>query len=102
MTAPVNRIGIVAKHGLLAASEHLARLGAWLRERRIDAVYETGSAALAGSPPYGSPPSPEELPTAVDLIIVPAGSGPLLALADPIAAAGGAIPLPGANFATLA
>ena len=31
MNAPVNRIGIVAKHGLLAASEHLARLGAWLR-----------------------------------------------------------------------
>jgi hypothetical protein len=56
MTAPVIRIGIVAKHGLMAASEHLARLGAWLRERRIDAVYETATAALTGSP-APAPPS---------------------------------------------
>ena len=27
MTARIARVGIVAKHGLLAASEHLARLG---------------------------------------------------------------------------
>ena len=48
MTTPVNRVGIVAKHGLLAASEHLARLGAWLRERRIAAVYETGDGGARG------------------------------------------------------
>ena len=46
MTARIARVGIVAKHGLLAASEHLARLGEWLRERRIEAVYETTTAQL--------------------------------------------------------
>ena len=48
MTARITRVGIVAKHGLLAASEHLARLGAWLRERRIEAVYETETARSRG------------------------------------------------------
>ena len=47
MSAPVTRVGIVAKHGLLAASEHLVRLGMWLRDRNIEAIYETATAALA-------------------------------------------------------
>ena len=46
MTARIERVGIVAKQGLLAASEHLARLGAWLRERGIEPVYETTTALL--------------------------------------------------------
>ena len=29
----ISRVGIVAKQGLIAASEHVARLGARLRER---------------------------------------------------------------------
>jgi NAD+ kinase len=101
MTAPVNRIGIVAKHGLLAASEHLARMGAWLRERHIDAVYETATAALAGSPAHGSTLSREELPNAVDLIVVLGGDGTLLAMADRIAQAGRDIPILGVNFGSL-
>ena len=36
----IRRVGIVAKHGLVAASEHVSRLGAWLRERGVDVVYE--------------------------------------------------------------
>ena len=101
MTPAVNRVGIVAKHGLLAASEHLARLGAWLRERRIAAVYETGTASLAGAAAQGSTASREELPGAVDLIIVLGGDGTLLAMADRIAQAGLDIPILGVNFGSL-
>jgi len=101
MTTPVNRVGIVAKHGLLAASEHLAGLGAWLRERRIAAVYETGTASLAGAAAQGSTVSREDLPTAVDLIVVLGGDGTLLAMADCIAQAGLDIPILGVNFGSL-
>ena len=45
----ITRVGIVAKRGLRAASDHLEGLAAWLRERHIDAVFETETAALAGS-----------------------------------------------------
>ena len=45
----IRRVGIVAKHGLVAASEHVARLGAWLSERGIDVVYERETLALAGA-----------------------------------------------------
>lgn len=101
MTTSVTRIGIVAKQGLLAASEHLARIGAWLRERRIDAIYETTTAALAGSLPNGSTRSREELPNAVDLVVVLGGDGTLLAMADRIAQAGCDIPILGVNFGSL-
>ena len=101
MTTPVNRVGIVAKHGLLAASEHLVRLGAWLRERRIAAVYETDTAALAGATVEGTTLSREELPKAVDLIVVLGGDGTLLAMADRIAQAGLDIPILGVNFGSL-
>jgi NAD+ kinase len=101
MTTTVNRVGIVAKHGLLAASEHLVRLGAWLHERRIAAVYETNTASLAGAAAQGSTVSREELPKAVDLIIVLGGDGTLLAMADRIAQAGLDIPILGVNFGSL-
>jgi NAD+ kinase len=101
MTTPVNRVGIVAKYGLLAASEHLVRLGAWLRDRRIAAVYETATASLAGSAAPGSTLSREELPAAVDLIVVLGGDGTLLAMADRIAQAGRDIPILGVNFGSL-
>jgi NAD+ kinase len=101
MTGSINRIGIVAKHGLLAASEHLARLGAWLRERRIETVYETATAVLAGSQTDGSTLSREELPNAVDLVIVLGGDGTLLAMADRIAQTGRDVPILGVNFGSL-
>jgi len=100
MTAPVNRVGIVAKHGLLAAAEHLTRLGAWLGERRIDAVFERATAALIGRPPDGTM-SREDLPHAVDLVVVLGGDGTLLAMADRIVLAGRDIPILGVNFGSL-
>ena len=101
MTARVTRIGIVAKQGLLAASEHLARLGEWLRERGINAVYETATASLVSGGAHGTTLSREELPTAVDLIIVLGGDGTLLAIADRIAQAGRDTPILGVNFGSL-
>jgi NAD+ kinase len=101
MTARIARVGIVAKHGLLAASEHLARLGEWLRERRIEAVYETATAQLTTAIGAQATRSREELPACVDLMVVLGGDGTLLAMADRIAQAGRDIPILGVNFGSL-
>ena len=101
MSPSVNRVGIVAKHGLTAASEHLARLADWLRERRIDAVFESVTASLAGSSADGLTYSREDLPREVDLVIVLGGDGTLLAMADRIAQASRDIPILGVNFGSL-
>jgi NAD+ kinase len=101
MTARIARVGIVAKHGLLAASEHLARLGEWLRERRIEVVYETATAQLTTAIGAQATRSREELPACVDLMVVLGGDGTLLAMADRIAQAGRDIPILGVNFGSL-
>ena len=101
MTARIARVGIVAKHGLLAASEHLARLGEWLRERSIETVYETATAQLTTASGARATRSREELPACVDLIVVLGGDGTLLAMADRIAQAGRDIPILGVNFGSL-
>jgi NAD+ kinase len=102
VTAPsIARVGIVAKRGLLAASEHLDRLAAWLGERNIAPVYETETASLAK--PRGASPaySREELPRHVDLIIVLGGDGTLLSMATRIASTGCDVPMLGVNFGSL-
>jgi NAD+ kinase len=99
MTARIARVGIVAKQGL-AASEHLTRLTAWLRERGVTAVFETDTASLAGAA-RDATFSREELPSRVDLIVVLGGDGTLLSVADRIAQAGRDIPILGVNFGSL-
>ena len=101
MTSRIHRVGIVAKHGLLAAAEHLTRIGVWLRERKLEAVYEAETARLMQ--PAATPPTPsrEELPSCVDLIVVLGGDGTLLAMADRTAQAGRDIPILGVNFGGL-
>jgi len=101
MTARIARVGIVAKEGLLAASEHLTRLGEWLRARRIEAVYETSTALLTPTAGTHTTRSREELPTCVDLIVVLGGDGTLLAMANRTAQAGRDIPILGVNFGSL-
>ena len=101
MTAHIQRVGIVAKQGLLAASEHLVRLGAWLRERHIEPVYETATALLMPTAGTQANRSREDLPNGVDLIIVLGGDGTLLAMADRTAQAGREIPILGVNFGSL-
>lgn len=101
MTARIHRVGIVAKHGLLAAAEHLGRIGAWLRERNIEVVYEIETARLVHPAETRPTRSREELPNCVDLIVVLGGDGTLLAMADRIAHAGHDIPILGVNFGGL-
>src|ERR1041385_7498426 len=99
MTAAVARVGIVAKRGL-AAREHLDQLTAWLRERGVEVVYETETAALAKTT-EAVRRSREDLPSDVDLVIVLGGDGTLLSMATRIAQSGRDIPILGVNFGSL-
>jgi NAD+ kinase len=101
MSSDISRVGIVAKHGLHAASEHLERLSRWFRERRIEVSYETETAALAGASTPTSTSSREHLPLEVDLVIVLGGDGTLLSMATRIAQSGRDIPILGVNFGSL-
>jgi NAD+ kinase len=101
MSPPIARVGIVAKRGLRAAADHLERLAAWLKQRDIDAVFETETAALAGAGVGAHARSREELPRDVDLVIVLGGDGTLLSMATRIALCGRDIPILGVNFGSL-
>ena len=54
MTERITRVGIVAKHGLLAASEPLTRLASWLDQRQVSMVFEAATAALTELPMVNS------------------------------------------------
>jgi NAD+ kinase len=98
----LTRVGIVAKSGLRAASDHLDQLAAWLRERQIDAVFETDTAALAGSAAAAATSySRDEIPRPTDLIVVMGGDGTLLSMATRIALTGRDVPILGVNFGSL-
>ena len=69
----IRRVGIIAKQGLVAASEHVARVGARLRERGVDVVYDRDTAALAGAAAHDAKSvTRDALPRDVDLVIVDA------------------------------
>jgi NAD+ kinase len=97
----IARVGIVAKRGLHAASDHLDRLASWLRARRIEAVFETETAALATIGAGATVRSREDLPADVDLVVVMGGDGTLLSMATRIAQTGREIPILGVNFGSL-
>jgi NAD+ kinase len=102
MTQPeIARVGIVAKRGLVAAADHLHRLAHWLADRRLEVVFETDTAVLAGTGSDVQSYSREDLPTQVDLIVVMGGDGTLLSMATRIAQAGRDIPILGVNFGSL-
>ena len=104
MTAHFTRVGIVAKRGLHAASDHLGQLPAWLRapagaaHRRRVRDRDGRPGGLPGGVPVQSR---EELPHHVDLVVVLGGDGTLLAMATRIAESGRDIPLLGVNFGSL-
>jgi NAD+ kinase len=100
MSSPVARAGIVAKRGLRAAADHLGRLADWLRAHEITPVFEQETAALAGITSDEVMPR-DELPGAVDLIIILGGDGTLLGMATRIAQTGRDIPILGVNFGSL-
>jgi NAD+ kinase len=97
----ISRVGIVAKAGLVAAADHLHRLAKWLRDRQLQAVFETDTAALAGDAASTPTYSRELLPAEVDLIIVLGGDGTLLSMATRTAQSGRDIPILGVNFGSL-
>ena len=94
------RVGIVTKHHLSAASDTLATLEVWLRERHVEAVWASESAALM---PDGKRRvvTREDLASEVDLVLVLGGDGTLLAVADLIGQAALEVPILGVNFGSL-
>ena len=101
MSTAIRRVGIVAKRGLVGATEHLARLESWLHDRGVDVIYEADIVAITGGTPLARTLSRDDLPNAVDLIIVLGGDGTLLSMATRIAQAGRDIPILGVNFGSL-
>jgi NAD+ kinase len=101
MSAAIARVGIVAKRGLRAAGDHLEQLASWLHARGIEAIFDTDTAALAGSTPAPHALSREDLPRSVDLLIVMGGDGTLLSMATRTAQAGRDTPILGVNFGSL-
>jgi NAD+ kinase len=97
----IERIGLVAKHNLRAASGVLAEVAGWLDSRGIRTVFETDTAVLAGVPAGRPTVSRDRLPSEVDLIVVLGGDGTLLGMADRIAQADVDVPILGVNFGSL-
>ncbi len=97
----IQRVGIVAKSGLVAAAPHLLEIAGWLKGRGVEAVFDNETAALAGTGAAWTTVPKEELPAAADLVLVLAGDGTLLGMADRIAQAGRTVPILGVNFGGL-
>ena len=101
MSTAFRRVGIVAKRGLVGATDHLVRLETWLRERGLEVVYESDLATVTGTAAASTARSRGELPHGVDLVMVLGGDGTLLSMATRIAQAGRDIPILGVNFGSL-
>ena len=99
--ANITRVGIVAKQGLVAAADHLERLGGWLQRRGIEPVFDADTADLAGRKSRADAYSRDDLPNHVDLVVVLGGDGTLLSMATRTAQAGRDIPILGVNFGSL-
>ncbi len=97
----VKRVGIVAKSGLVAAADHLLEIAAWLKRRSAEAVFEAETAALAKAGSEWDVATKDELAEKADLVLVLAGDGTLLGMADRIAQAGRDVPILGVNFGGL-
>jgi len=97
----IQRVGIVAKIRLLAASGPLVEIAEWLDHRGIEPVFEVETAALAGFGGERIRVSRDELADVVDLVLVLGGDGTLLSMADRIGQAGRDIPILGVNFGHL-
>jgi NAD+ kinase len=97
----MTRVAVVAKSHLREATPHLVEIEAWLANRRLEAVFETATAALM--PPSGARRVADKpvLVAEVDLVVVLGGDGTLLSVADSAAAAGVDVPILGVNFGSL-
>lgn len=101
MTAPIARVGLVAKQHVEAAAGVLADLAAWLQARDVDVVFETETAHLADVSRQLATTSRDDLPRACDLIVLLGGDGTLIGMARRIARAAVDVPIAGVNFGSL-
>jgi NAD+ kinase len=97
---PISRVGITVKPGLDGAAAVVRDIAAWLESRGVPPVLDSDAAAVIDGGKTDAL-SPEELPRAVDLIVVLGGDGTLLATAGRIARANAAIPILAVNFGSL-
>jgi len=88
MKSSITRAGIVVKERLTGAADVVATLAAWLRERGVEPIDERQL-------------SRDQIPNAVDVVVVLGGDGTLLSMADRIGQAGRDIPILGVNFGSL-
>jgi NAD+ kinase len=100
-SASISRVGIVAKAHLREAIPHLVEIAGWLKARRVEATFESGTAALMPSADGYRVAEKLDLVGAVEMVVVLGGDGTLLSMADCIAAAGTNIPILGVNFGSL-
>tara|TARA_B100000745_G_scaffold125532_1_gene81780 strand:- start:778 stop:1683 length:906 start_codon:yes stop_codon:yes gene_type:complete len=100
-TKAIKRVGVVAKSGLQEAAGTLVELSEWLNARSLTGVFETETATLSGLTNQVTTCSRDEMPAAVDMILVLGGDGTLLAMGDRIAQHGVDVPLLGVNFGSL-
>jgi NAD+ kinase len=97
----ISRVGLVAKERVEAAAAVLIELAQWLQARRLQPVFETYAARLAGITSGHEIVSKEELPKACDLIVLLGGDGTLIGMARRVARAGADVPIAGVNFGSL-
>ena len=100
-TRAIKRVGVVAKSGLQEAAGTLVELSEWLNARSLTGVFETETATLSSLTNQVTTCSRDEMPAAVDMILVLGGDGTLLAMGDRIAQHGVDVPLLGVNFGSL-
>jgi NAD+ kinase len=95
------RIGIVTKPGLTEATDTLRAIEDWLGERLVDTIWCPEAAVALGEGRTRTVVSLDDMPAAVDLVLVLGGDGTLLGMADRIATADQDIPILGVNFGSL-
>ena len=98
---PITRVGVVAKSRLQAATPHLVDVEQWFGAHRVDAVFETATAALMPANPARRIADKQSLVADVSLVLVLGGDGTLLSMADCIGRAAVNVPILGVNFGSL-
>ena len=71
---PVTRIGIVAKHHLRQAGPHLVEIATWLKNRNLQAIFETATANLCPTSCEGVVREKKTLIAEVDMVLILGGT----------------------------
>ena len=99
--SPSKRVGVVAKSRLQVAAPHLVDVEKWLRDRDVEATFETATAALMPPSQTRRVAEKASLVSEVGLVLILGGDGTLLSMADHIGRAGLNVPILGVNFGSL-